>query len=99
MPPSSVTGWLQEALTLVWLLLIATVVLTYFIQRYKVTAIPPSSAAMTLGILCGGVVKLAGTTLYVPERKQQATFTFQLLLLPLLTVNLRLISLNVAGMM
>ena len=67
MPPTRVTGLLQEALTLVWLLLIATVVLTYFIQRYKVTAIPPSSAAMTLGILCGGVVKLAGIALHMLE--------------------------------
>lgn len=43
-----------------WLLLIATVVATYFIQRYRVTLLPPCTAAMTMGIICGGVVKVAG---------------------------------------
>lgn len=50
----------QEELTLVWLLLIATVLTSFFIQRYQVQFIPPSGAAMILGMVCGGIVKIAG---------------------------------------
>lgn len=67
---------LQEALTLVWLLLIATVVATYFIQRYRVTLLPPSTVAMSLGILCGGVVKIAGVTSSSSMRRSRLSFLY-----------------------
>lgn len=51
---------LQRDLLLVWLLLIATVLATFTIQRFKVTHLPPSGAAMVIGILAGGAVRLAG---------------------------------------
>ncbi len=50
----------QEELALIWSLLVTTVVATFFIQRYKITYIPPSAAAMTLGMVYGGIAKLAG---------------------------------------
>ncbi|KAK9809257.1 hypothetical protein WJX72_012251 [[Myrmecia] bisecta] len=53
-------GYVSEELMLVWCLLIVTVVATFFIQRYQIHAVPPSAAAMALGIVCGGIVKLAG---------------------------------------
>lgn len=43
-----------------WLLLITTVVITYLIQRHQLQWIPPSSCAMLLGVLAGGVSRLAG---------------------------------------
>ena len=43
-----------------WLLLIATVTATFFIQRWHLHYFPPSAAAMLLGMLCGGLVKLTG---------------------------------------
>ena len=52
----------QEELTLVWLLLITTVLTSFFIQRYHVQFIPPSGAAMVLGMICGGIAKAAGAT-------------------------------------
>lgn len=45
---------------MVWLLLILTVVATFFIQRHKVTAVPPSAAAMAIGIVVGVIVTTAG---------------------------------------
>ena len=51
---------LQEELTLVWLLLITTVLTSFFIQRFNVQYIPPSGAAMILGMMCAGVFKVAG---------------------------------------
>ncbi|KAL3155429.1 hypothetical protein ABBQ38_010986 [Trebouxia sp. C0009 RCD-2024] len=53
-------GYVSEELTLVWLLLITTVLTSFFIQRYQVQFIPPSGAAMILGMVCGGIVKVAG---------------------------------------
>ena len=50
----------QEELALIWSLLVTTVVATFFIQRYKITYIPPSAAAMALGMVYGGIAKLAG---------------------------------------
>jgi hypothetical protein len=47
-------------LALIWVLLISTVVATFFIQHYKITYIPPSGAAMALGMVYGGFAKLAG---------------------------------------
>ena len=61
---------LQRELTLVWVLLIVTVIVTFFIQRYRITYIPPSGAAMVLGILVGSVMKLSGhpsvNAIYMP---------------------------------
>ena len=51
---------LQTELLLLWMLLMATVVATYLIQRYHLTAVPPSGAAMVLGILAGIAAKIAG---------------------------------------
>ncbi|KAK9818672.1 hypothetical protein WJX74_002819 [Apatococcus lobatus] len=53
-------GYVSRELTLVWILLIVTVIVTFFIQRYRITYIPPSGAAMVLGILVGSVMKLSG---------------------------------------
>ena len=50
----------QTELLLLWMLLMATVVATFVIQRYHWTAVPPSAAAMVLGILAGIAVKVAG---------------------------------------
>ena len=50
----------QEELALIWVLLISTVMATFFIQHYKITYIPPSGAAMALGMVYGGFAKLAG---------------------------------------
>ena len=44
----------------------ATVVATFVIQRYRFTAIPPSGAAMMLGILAGIAIKLTGDELTQP---------------------------------
>lgn len=43
-----------------WLLLIAVVVATYFIQSYRVTLLPPSSSALLLGVFFGIISRLAG---------------------------------------
>ncbi len=51
---------MQEELTLVWLLLITTVLASFFTQRYHVQYIPPSGAAMILSVVCGGIAKAAG---------------------------------------
>ena len=51
---------MQRELTLVWVLLIVTVIVTFFIQRYRITYIPPSGAAMIIGILVGSFMKLSG---------------------------------------
>ena len=51
---------LQEELALLFFLLLAAVVATFFIQHYKLTWLPPSAAAMCLGILGGGVAWLMG---------------------------------------
>ncbi|KAK9915576.1 hypothetical protein WJX75_001018 [Coccomyxa subellipsoidea] len=56
------TSYVSEELALIWSLLVTTVVATFFIQRYKITYIPPSAAAMTLGMVYGGIAKLAGLT-------------------------------------
>lgn len=50
----------QEELTLVWLLLIVVVVVTYLIQRNGWHWIPPASCAMVLGIAAGIVGRIAG---------------------------------------
>lgn len=50
----------QEELALLFFLLLAAVVATFFIQHYKLTWLPPSAAAMCLGILGGGVAWLMG---------------------------------------
>ena len=43
-----------------WLLLIAVVVATYFIQAYRITILPPSSSALLLGIFFGILSRLFG---------------------------------------
>lgn len=43
-----------------WVLLISVVVITYFIQRHRLQWVPPSSCAMLLGVLAGGISRLAG---------------------------------------
>ena len=58
-------GGLQRELLLVWLLLVVTVVATFTIQRFRITALPPSGAAMIIGILVGGAVRLAGMSLWL----------------------------------
>lgn len=45
---------------LVWLLLIATVLTSFFIQRFQLQYVPPSGAAIILGMVCGGFAKAAG---------------------------------------
>ncbi|KAA6419187.1 MAG: CPA1 family transporter: sodium ion proton, partial [Trebouxia sp. A1-2] len=67
----------QEELTLVWLLLITTVLTSFFIQRYHVQYIPPSGAAMILGMACGGIAKAAG--LQAALRFSPAAFFYGLL--------------------
>ena len=52
----------QEELAFVWVLLIATTVATFFIEHYKITAVPPSGAAMALGMVFGGIGRLAGSS-------------------------------------
>ena len=56
----STANALQEELAFIWVLLITTVVATFFIEHYKITAIPPSGAAMALGMVFGGIGRLAG---------------------------------------
>lgn len=51
---------MQEELALLFFLLLAAVVATFFIQHYKLTWLPPSAAAMSLGILGGGIAWLMG---------------------------------------
>ena len=51
---------LQEELAFIWVLLITTVCVTFFIEHHKITAIPPSGAAMALGMVFGGIGRLAG---------------------------------------
>jgi hypothetical protein len=57
----------QEGLLVVWLLLILTVVATFFIQRHKLTAIPPSAAAMAIGIVVGVIVTTAGIQTFASD--------------------------------
>ena len=45
---------------MVWLLLIAVVVATYFIQAYRITLLPPSSSALVLGVFFGVASRIAG---------------------------------------
>ena len=66
---------LQTELLLLWMLLMATVVATFIIQRYRYTAIPPSGAAMVLGILAGLAVKLAGKDALFAFVQQDCSFT------------------------
>ncbi|GAB4823231.1 hypothetical protein N2152v2_010277 [Parachlorella kessleri] len=70
-------SYVSEELTIVWLLLIVTVVITYFIQRHRLTWVPPSSCAMLLGVMAGGVSRLAG--LAQPLRFSPAAFFYALL--------------------
>lgn len=65
-PGCQAIAYVQEELTLVWLLLITTVLTSFFIQRYQVQFIPPSGAAMILGMVCGGIVKVAGNARMLP---------------------------------
>ena len=58
--PALHTGAPQEDLLLIWALLTATVIITYLIQRFRVTWLPPSAAALVLGALCGIGIKIAG---------------------------------------
>ncbi len=51
---------MQEELALLFFLLLAAVVATFFIQHYKLTWLPPSAAAMSLGIIGGGIAWLMG---------------------------------------
>ena len=53
-------AYAQEELAFIWVLLITTTVATFFIEHYKITAIPPSGAAMALGMVFGGIGRLAG---------------------------------------
>ncbi len=64
---------MQEELTLVWLLLITTVLTSFFIQRYHVQYIPPSGAAMILGMACGGIAKAAGECLFAAGKRANVT--------------------------
>lgn len=70
-------SYVSEELTLVWLLLITTVLTSFFIQRYHVQYIPPSGAAMILGMACGGIAKAAG--LQAALRFSPAAFFYGLL--------------------
>lgn len=36
-----------------WLLLMVTVLITYLIQRFRLTMLPPSSCSLLLGIVVG----------------------------------------------
>ena len=53
---------LQEEVFLLFLMLLGGVVATFFIQHYKLTWLPPSAAAMSLGIFGGGIAWLLGTS-------------------------------------
>lgn len=70
-------SYVSEELTLVWLLLITTVLTSFFIQRFHIQYIPPSGAAMILGMICGGVAKAAG--LQAALRFSPAAFFYGLL--------------------
>jgi hypothetical protein len=50
----------QEELLFVWLLLIAAVVASFLILRYKLTLVTPSAAALCLGIVAGIGANVAG---------------------------------------
>jgi len=52
------------------LLLITTVLTSFFIQRYHVQYIPPSGAAMILGMACGGIAKAAGECFFCWQKRQ-----------------------------
>lgn len=60
-----------------WLLLIAVVVATYFIQSYRITLLPPSSSALLLGVFFGAASRVAG--LAAPLRFAPAFFFYALL--------------------
>ena len=60
-----------------WLLLIAVVVATYFIQAYRITLLPPSSSALLLGVFFGIVSRIFG--LSQPLRFSPAAFFYALL--------------------
>ena len=64
-------------LLLVWLLLISTVVATFFVQRHRIAWLPPAAAAMLLGVAAGGVVRLSG--LAAPLRFSPSAFFYGLL--------------------
>lgn len=61
----------------VWLLLIVTIVTSYFIQRQRFRWLPPSSSAMLLGIGAGVASRIAG--LAQPLRFSPAAFFYALL--------------------
>ena len=50
--------YVSAELTLCWALLAGCVMATYFIQKHHVHVLPPSGAAMLLGMVFGGLVKL-----------------------------------------
>ncbi|KAI3434634.1 hypothetical protein D9Q98_002701 [Chlorella vulgaris] len=70
-------GYVSEELMIVWMLLIVTIVTSYFIQRQRFRWLPPSSSAMLLGIAAGIVSRMAG--LAQPLRFSPAAFFYALL--------------------
>jgi len=67
---------LQLELLVIWLLLIGTVIATFFVQRHRVTALPPAAASMLLGVVAGFVLRVAGLP---PFRFSPSTFFYGLL--------------------
>ena len=53
----------QEELALLFFLLLAAVVATFFIQHYRILWLPASAAAMSLGIIGGGMAWVMGVPL------------------------------------
>lgn len=60
-----------------WLLLMSTVLLSYCIQRYRFTSLPPSSCALLLGVVAGGASRALG--LAKPLRFSPGAFFYGLL--------------------
>eukprot|EP00887_Chlorella_sp_A99_P005897 scaffold1.g5897.t1 len=69
--------YVSEEIFLVWLLLMATMLITYLIQRFRFTSLPPSSCSLILGVLVGGISRLMG--LSQPLRFSPAAFFYALL--------------------
>lgn len=74
---TSTATYVSEELMVVWLLLIVTIVTSYFIQRQRFRWLPPSSSAMLLGIGAGVASRIAG--LAQPLRFSPAAFFYALL--------------------
>ena len=71
--------YVSAELTLCWALLAGCVMATYFIQKHHVHVLPPSGAAMLLGMVFGGLVKLLVPGTLDGYRFDASTFFFGIL--------------------